>query len=311
MLVSKVISDDEMLKHEGKNFDESHYTKIIRGNRDIECYWNDNGVKKILFKIKRNAVPKNMADYIYNFFVTKVNVNKSGKEAFISKGQNTKTKSDYNKIYSFRSSRSKITGFYDKSTYKDISKFGTTNVCRKTAFTRDHFEQWKSTIPFFELIGKCYKKMAPSHYKRQLELFNQCPEGFQIGNTPFTTVTSNYNWRTSCHKDKGDFSQGMGNLTILGGDFGGCYLGFPQFKIAVDVRPGDIAIMDVHQWHCNTELECNDKDKVRLSFVTYFREKMTSCNAKKVIDGETYYYRSKTSTSQSITNPKKPQEVHV
>lgn len=113
----------------------------------------------------------------------------------------------------------------------------------------------------------------------------------RIGKTPFTTVTSNYNWRTSCQKDQGDFRDGMGNLTVLGGDFKGGYLGFPQFGVAVEVRPRDTSIMDVHQWHCNTELKTNDKDKIRLSFVTYFREKMVDFNKKKVIDGEVYYFK--------------------
>ena len=113
----------------------------------------------------------------------------------------------------------------------------------------------------------------------------------QVGQTPFTTVTSNYNWRTSMHKDRGDFKGGLGNLTILGDDtYKGGHLGFPQFRVAVDVRPMDFVLMDVHQWHCNTPLKA-DKDNVRLSFVCYFREKMVDCNTKKIHKGQTVYYK--------------------
>lgn len=293
VIVNKIKSDEWMEKRESKNFNKTYYKKIYK-NDDIDCYWKDSdGKKHILFKVRRKVIPEKIADYNFAFFRTRVNTNKTGKTKFRSRGENTKTKSKYDRIYTFRSNRSKITGFYDKSTYRDISHFGTTNVCRKTAFTRDHFKEWSSTIPFFELIGKYYKKLAPKQYMEQLDLFKKCPPGFQIGKTPFTTVTSNYNWRTACHKDKGDFKEGMGNLTILGSNFEGCYLGFPQFGVAVDVRPRDTVIMDVHQWHCNTELKSNDTDKVRLSFVTYFREKMINCDKKKVVDGETYYYKSK------------------
>ena len=138
-----------------------------------------------------------------------------------------------------------------------------------------------------------YKELAPKHHRKQCSLFKKCPPGMRIGRTPFTTITTNYNWRTACHKDKGDYKDGLGNLTVLGDNtFKGGYLGFPQFKVAVDVRPGDTVIMDVHQWHCNTELDA-DENRVRLSFVSYFREKMVNCDKKKIINGETYWYKSK------------------
>ena len=292
VIVQKLYTDKYMESKVGKNFNISHYKKIYKSG-DLDCYYlDDDGTKKILFKIRRKVIPRQTADYIFDFFKSKVNTNKTGKESFRTKGENTKTKSNFNRIYTFRSNRSKITGFYDKSTYRDINTFGTTIVCRKTAFTRDNFKEWKTTIPFFELIGKQYKSLAPDQYKKQMNLFKKCPPGLQIGHTPFTTITSNYNWRTACHKDKGDYPEGMGNLTILGGKFTGGYLGFPQFGIAVDVRPRDTVIMDVHQWHCNTELETNDTDSIRLSFVSYFREKMVECDTKKVINNETYYYRN-------------------
>lgn len=289
--VNKVLSDKYMESKENTHFGLKHYKTVIncKDSEGVDCFWKDSeGVEHILFKVRRNVITPKIAKVAYDTYITSVNKNnKDTSKTFTNKPEKNI------RIKSFRNHRSKITGFYDKDVV-GLGKLikGTNNVCRKTAFTRDNWNKWEKVIPFFELIGNKYKELAPKHYRKQLALFKKCPPGFQIGKTPFTTITSNYNWRTACHRDSGDYREGMGNLTVLGQSFEGCYLGFPQFGVAVDVRPGDTAIMDVHQWHCNTELKCDDINKIRLSFVSYFREKMVNCNKKKVIDGETYYYKS-------------------
>jgi hypothetical protein len=112
----------------------------------------------------------------------------------------------------------------------------------------------------------------------------------KIPNTVFTTITSNYNWRTSCHKDTGDFSGGLGNLIVVGKNFDGGYLGFPQFKVCIKIKPGDFLLMDVHQWHCNTGLVLSEPGSFRLSFVMYIREDMKNCKHRTEI-GPVVYYR--------------------
>jgi len=282
----KLYTDKEFNKNENQNFDVRSFSKVIK--KDTDCYWVDEKKNKhLLFKFRKKVIPLKYVEPSREIY-----------EKLSKKGSNgsKKTEDMYDKHISpvkYRSRRSKISGFYDRPNIKDVSKFHTLTVCRTTAFTRDNHDKWKKTLPFFEIIGKLYKKLAPKEYKEQIELFKKTPPGMQIGKTPFTTITSNYNWRTSLHKDKGDFKKGLGNLTVLGDNtFKGGYLGFPQFGIAIDVKPRDFVLMDVHQWHCNTPLEADDKN-VRLSFVCYFREKMTDCNKKKVIKGETFYYYKK------------------
>ena len=47
-------------------------------------------------------------------------------------------------------------------------------------------------------------------------------------------------WRTALHKDKGDFDDGFGNLTVCGdNEYNGCYTGFPQYGICFNVKRGD------------------------------------------------------------------------
>lgn len=114
--------------------------------------------------------------------------------------------------------------------------------------------------------------------------------GMSVSNTVFTTITTNYNWRTATHEDRGDFEGGLGNLVVTGDEkWTGGYLGFPEFRLAINLRKGDFLLMDVHQWHCNTPLKLNGG--FRLSFVCYARKNMQFCTEKKVVDGDVYWYK--------------------
>ena len=114
------------------------------------------------------------------------------------------------------------------------------------------------------------------YHKKQFKRAHETE--FVIGNTAFSTLTINYNWRTALHQDAGDYKDGFGNLVILEeGKYKGGELGFPRYKVAVDVRNGDFLAMNVHEWHCNTKIVPKTKDYTRLSIVSYLREKMLRC----------------------------------
>ena len=107
------------------------------------------------------------------------------------------------------------------------------------------------------------------------------------------------------HKDTGDFEDGFGNLIVIEDPYNkntykGCYLGFPRFKVCVDVKTGDFLGMNVHEWHCNTEFIGTSKTIYgnfsdidiknnwyfnRMSIVLYLRKKMINCKMKKMIGG--------------------------
>ena len=39
----------------------------------------------------------------------------------------------------------------------------------------------------------------------------------------------------------------------------------------------DLLLVDVHQWHGNTQITKIDKDATRISLVMYYRKKMIEC----------------------------------
>jgi hypothetical protein len=171
--------------------------------------------------------------------------------------------------------------------------------CRMTQFTRDEVEKWKMAIPLIESADKIFKKLVPDRHQKQLERARETPD-YKISDTSFSTVTINYNYQTATHKDKGDYEDGFGNLIVLekskcqsgAPDYKGGYLGFPQYKVCVDIRQGDFIAMNVHEWHCNTpitsgcvvsnnNIKNSEKSKTnehgRLSMVCYLRKNMIKC----------------------------------
>ena len=123
-----------------------------------------------------------------------------------------------------------------------------------------------------EQISKLYKKLTPAFFKKQNDKAKQTH--FRIGNTSFTTVTTNINFRTTVHRDKGDDEEGFGNLVVFEkqGKYTGGETCFPQYGIGVDVREGDFLLMDVHEPHGNLPIKKLTKDAERMSIVCYLRK---------------------------------------
>lgn len=237
---------------------------------------DENG--EILFIFRKNVIPKDLAKVAWDTFnkvARKKNDNRGLAAGLFPDG--TAKKTDKYGVSRGNLSSSNIVGFYDKPLIQDRKLFPGKSVCRLTAFNSKNTEKFEEAIPFFKCIDTVYKECAPEHYARQLEQANLCHPDLIIKDTVFSTVTCNYNWRTACHTDSGDFSKGLGNITVISpdGHVGGI-LGFPKYNIGVDVQSGDVLLMNSHQIHCNTMITSGE----RLSFVCYLREKMYKCTNK-------------------------------
>ena len=157
-------------------------------------------------------------------------------------------------------------------------------LCRITQFTKEEVAKWANTVPLIKQADKWFQRLIPDRHAVQLARARKTPH-YQIADTAYSTITLNYDWRTACHKDKGDLEEGFGNLLVLEKaksgfpdcpGFTGGLLGFPRWGIAVDVRQGDFLAMDVHEWHCNTEVHGSG----RLSIVAYLRKGMIKCSSR-------------------------------
>ena len=283
IVVKKHFTDEQMQNKEGSFFDES-LCKIYNENVDI---YSEEG--EILVRFRKNVLSDNECKILFESkgaATSSIRPSASGTPRGKSKYIKTVSKSTGKPIIKLRSKnrvRSGIIGYYDTlsmfSSFTNKSKNTNKNLrCRLTSFTGKHLDKFKNCLPVFKKVDNLYKKLVPNKYKIQKLAIKKINPKFVIKNTVFTTVTVNKNFRTALHKDSGDLKEGMGNILVVSNsdNYKGSCTMFPQYKFGIDVRNGDIAFMNVHEWHCNSKMIVNKKDNVeRISFVFYLREKMT------------------------------------
>jgi len=69
------------------------------------------------------------------------------------------------------------------------------------------------------------------------------------------------------------------------GNYTGGYLIAPEYRVAVNVRPGDLLLINNHEvMHGNTPIVLGDEEAERVSLVCYFREKMLELGSKEYED---------------------------
>jgi hypothetical protein len=120
-----------------------------------------------------------------------------------------------------------------------------------------------------------------------MEAASKLDSAFLVPETPFTTITVNKTFRTAAHYDAGDLDTGLSNLLVLSndGNFTGGYLVAPEYRVAVNVRPGDLLLINNHEvMHGNTPIVLGSEESERISLVCYFREKMLELGSKAYED---------------------------
>ena len=147
---------------------------------------------------------------------------------------------------------------------------------RATSYTRDEPEKFALSFPFLQSLDRGFKELLPWRWGNQRAAADKLDPRFLVPETVFTTITVNKTFRTACHRDAGDLDSGLSNLLVVGkGNYTGGYLVFPEYRIAVNVRPGDLLLVNNHEIiHANTEIVLDTPDAERISLVCYFREAM-------------------------------------
>ena len=313
---TKIIDDESMRKRDCQYFDSSHYHTIV--TEDCDGYIQEpDGTQRLLFKLRKGVIAKNLCNQAvdsFSKFAKKLRDNRGTAAGPITKDKirnyvaeiisHSKHRAKFRRLDGTISktdigslSPSQIVGYFDK---KDRNKKGPVKIpCRLTAFTRDNQDKWQAAIPFIQRVDQIFAELVPEHYARQKARAELTPK-YVIPDTSFSTITVNYSWRTACHKDKGDYEDGFGNLVVCEdqhnpNDYKGCCFGFPQYGVCINVRGGDFLAANVHEWHCNTEFEPVQEEYIshepiknedtriryrnswnysRLSFVFYLRHKM-------------------------------------
>lgn len=204
------------------------------------------------------------------------------------------TRGDQRRVRS-RNVLSSIIGTVDRiggsnSPGKGTPAAGKDTLCRLTAWTGRNLPAWQSLTPVFDTIDSLYAQHVPDRYRRQYEYATATHPDWRIGSTAFTTVTVNNTYSTGVHKDAGDLPEGFSTLAVTRrGDFIGGQLVLPQYRVAFDMRDGDLLLFDAHEWHGNTNMYCPHQDAPlarpcpqgceRVSLVAYYRTKVQHCGS--------------------------------
>jgi len=262
--VKKDYDDEKMLKLMNTMIKPKDIEFIIDHDADV---YDINGT--LLLRFRKNKLKnKNIKNFYDNVidFATKST----------SKNRGSTTGSKDKSVWTNPEVMSNIIGYFDKLSpiHKYLLKKRGQSLpkitVRETKFVQDYPDKYKKLIPLIKEIDYYYKKYIPDRYVKQKKKANQTP--FRISSTAFTTITTNVNFQTSIHTDKGDDIEGFGNLAVIEhGKYTGGETCFPQYGIGVNVRNSDILYMDVHQPHANLPIKLETPDVKRLSIVCYLR----------------------------------------
>jgi hypothetical protein len=337
VIVKAVMTNDEIKAKEGTYFDGKGYTIF---DEDVDVYAMVNGEKKLLAKLRKQVLdPAIIRTGWEGFWIAagpsrnrgaaagpidvKGNYWKKRKPVDI-KGwsANETVRGSVSKMRVNNNVFSSVLGYFNATPFMKLP-------CRITSYTMRYWKYYKHGLPFIRAIDACFKSLVPDKYALQRKAAEQMPM-VHIQDTSFSSVTINRNFRTALHKDDGDFKDGYGNLSVIErGHYHGGFTLMPEFGIGFNVRTGDFLAMDVHQWHCNTELyetaEDKEKNKTlprihkdsletgtlgaekpfsRVSFVCYLREKLRECDSgktRKFYKKIGYVYKNNSFTAKKRT----------
>ena len=260
--VSKNFDDDVMASRMNTYVEKSDIKDVIEDDADV---YTEDG--KLLLRFRKGALPQKKTEMFYD------NVVDFAKN--VSSNRGNATGSEKRNVRENPKVMSNIFGYFDRWSPSQKVIFRNAGIkpivdVRECRFNRDYPDKYKKTIPLIQEIDKLYKKLTPAHYKAQRKKANQTY--FKIPGTSFTTITTNINFQTTIHCDKGDDAEGFGNLAVIEhGKYTGAETCFPQYGIGVNVRSGDVLFMDVHQPHGNLPMNKKTDETTRLSIVCYLR----------------------------------------
>jgi hypothetical protein len=324
VILEPIMTNDEIKGREGTYFTDKEVKTIFDEDVDVYGKESSTGAKKLLARFRKHVLPNPLVktgwEAYYRTAAASRNRGAAAGPIRVDSNYWKKRKPvDINKWsarYMEKGSKSKmrvnnnvfssVLGYFERTPFMGLP-------CRLTSYTQKYFHQYKHGIPFIEAIDATFKRLIPDRHAKQYAAASASPN-YRVANTAFSSITINRNFQTALHMDDGDFREGYGNLSVIErGKYSGGATLFPRYGVGFNVRTGDFLAMDVHEWHCNTEMyETAEQKKynaalpkihsddvstgtlggekpfTRISFVCYLREKLRGCTVK---DTKAYYNR--------------------
>jgi len=295
----------------GEFYDINHYDKIIS-----ETTWGFKEDGQVLFCCIKGAIPKEERKKYKDV------IRKPAKAKTKNRGQSAGvvdiSKFPRNAVSFCDVNGKKLDGkprfsvYYKKEDGKVINRCQSNQVrcgvaghfdkvaglpCRKVGWSRDNVDKHEILGELARIIQSNHRRYCPQSYLFHRIMAEKKPN-YLFKDSIYSTMTLNYDFRTATHKDSGDLQGGLSTLTIFEDEvenYEGFYLGLPDYKIAFDLRDGDLLLFDAHEKHANTEYKVlSDKLPIddltqnnfagRIAVVCYLRNRLWQCPEKPVPD---------------------------
>ena len=199
--LKRVIPVEEASNLKTTYLNDNDYSVLIDEDADgFDLYGN------LLFRYRKNAIPTETLKLGVDSFKDSIELTESRGSASGSSHKRIRKDGSVSNITVGNKVESGSVGFMDSGAM--------VKYCRKTAFAKKYFDKFTAGIPFVQYIDKKYEELCPEHYAKQKAIALGTNQNYVIGNTSFTTVTVNKNFRTAVHQDAGDYKEGFGNLIV-------------------------------------------------------------------------------------------------
>ena len=148
-------------------------------------------------------------------------------------------------------------------------------------YNRENPEAFEKCYPFIDRCNEAFQVCLPTEYEWNKGFADNTDPEYLINDSVFSSLTINRTYRTCYHRDGNNLTNGMAGMATFmqPGDspwIGGLVV-FPRFRLAINLRPGDLLIFDNQRsLHGNIKLEGE-----RYSVVMYYREKLANIFKKK------------------------------
>jgi len=184
--------------------------------------------------------------------------------------------------------RTQVDGLFETHDWKDfVSKYTDSKFVRNSKYFREYIFGELNACNKTKKLAKAFSELLPKRYNYQKNCSDKVDKEFVVPETPFTTLTVNKSFRTAAHRDAGDLHEGFSNLTILtnGKKYSGGMLVLPEFRVAINIRPSDLLLINNHFGiHGNTPIVLDEEGSERYSLVCYFREDVLELGPKQYED---------------------------
>jgi hypothetical protein len=161
---------------------------------------------------------------------------------------------------------------------------GRFQYARRTGWTQDHEEKYRSLQPCLERIDEVSRVSEPDEWAKQQVVAQLRPEYVMFG-TAFSTGTANLGIRCPPHRDKGNLY--ISAMTVTDLSRSPVQGGEPillEYLCGINIRNGDVLLFDAHALHATAQFFTKTSPSLirgvdRLACVFYYRAGLAKCLA--------------------------------